>query len=96
MSRVIDYRAEQDQDEIPVVCPQCGGPITKKLRTGTVYINGPGDRAWASKYGVEGDGAVETRWWEWGCAGNDTNPGILHAAGPILIGAPDVLPKEQV
>jgi hypothetical protein len=78
--RIIDYRPEM-REEIASACPQCGAPVTITEERGEVSISGPADRAWAAKYGIEGDGAAETRWLSWACSTESS-----HYWGPILHG----------
>lgn len=78
--RIIDYRDALDPP--PEACPECGGKIETFEERGRVFVYGPADRQWASEYGIEGDGEVNTIWTRWQCA---ADPG--HAHGPIMMAA---------
>lgn len=77
--RIIDYRPEQETD-IPVACPVCGMTIEREAVRGSVTVSGPADRAFAARYGIDGDGPAETIWWRWWCPNAPDHP-----AGPTLL-----------
>jgi hypothetical protein len=74
-ARLIDYRLET-----PSVCPNgdCGAAVrVTGEKRGNVNISGPADRAWAARYGLEGDGPAETIWNTWECEAGHEGPVLL-------------------
>jgi len=76
--RVADYRMD-DLEQIPDVCPVCEAPIAVGEGTGRWYASGPADLAAAARYGIAGEGWIETRWLRWECSADAD-----HEAGPML------------
>jgi hypothetical protein len=79
--RVADYRPEQERNEIPAACPECGAAITRSESRGCVSVYGPADREAMVPYGITEDGPVTTILWNWHCSADET-----HCWGPVLIG----------